>query len=124
MPAKILICDNEEPLRALVRASLAAGDYDLVEARDGDEALALARETHPDLLVLDMMMPGRTGLEVLQEVRRDPALARARVLILTARAQAEDRDAAAAEGADAYVSKPFSPLELAHVVDELLQHSR
>ena len=120
MGATVLICDNEEPLRALVRASLEPGDYSIVEARDGDESLEEARRVRPDLIVLDMMMPGRTGLEVLGELRRDDELARTPVIMLTARTQATDHDAAVSAGVDRFLPKPFSPLELAKAVDELL----
>jgi two-component system, OmpR family, phosphate regulon response regulator PhoB len=116
----VLVCDNEEALRELVRDSLEDEDYDLVEARDGDEALVVARRTRPDLIVLDMMMPGRSGLEVLLELRRDPVLARTPVIMLTARTQSVDRDASAAAGANRFVAKPFSPLELVAVVEEVL----
>lgn len=116
----VLICDNEAPLRALVSAALDRNDYRVVEARDGDESLELARSERPDLIVLDMMMPGRTGLEVLDEIRRDSELTDTRVVMLTARAQASDREAVLQAGADRFVAKPFSPLELAGIVDELL----
>ncbi|MEX2210513.1 MAG: response regulator [Gaiellaceae bacterium] len=120
MAATILICDNEDVLRELVRASLAPASYRLVEARDGDEALEAARRERPDLVLLDMMMPGRSGLDVLAELRGDPELAATPVLMLTARTQEGDRAAAAAAGADGFVSKPFSPQELAEVVERLL----
>ena len=122
MAHTVLVCDNEEALRELVRDSLEDEDYDLVEARDGDEALVVARRTRPDLIILDMMMPGRTGLEVLLELRRhpDPVLARTPVIMLTARTQSVDREAAAGAGANRFVAKPFSPLELVAVVEELL----
>jgi CheY-like chemotaxis protein len=116
----VLVCDNEEPLRALVLAALDDGRYRLVEARDGDESLELARSERPDLVVLDMMMPGRSGLQVLDELRREPDLRDTPVVMLTARAQATDRDTALGLGADRFVSKPFSPLELASVVEEVL----
>ena len=118
----VLICDNEEPLRALVRAALDGSGYSIAEARDGDESVDLARELRPDLIVLDMMMPGRTGLEVLAELRADESFADTRVIMLTARAQAADRDAATDAGADRFLPKPFSPLELAAAVDELLDN--
>jgi CheY-like chemotaxis protein len=70
--------------------------------------------------VLDMMMPGRSGLDVLQELRKDPELENTPVVMLTARARQSDRDAAVAAGADRYLSKPFSPLELISVVEDLL----
>ncbi len=120
MPSKVLVCDNEELLRALVRGALEIGDYEIVEARDGDESVELARSCEPDLIVLDMMMPGRTGLEVLQELRAEPRFAKTPVVMLTARAQAVDRDAATAAGADRFLPKPFSPLELVSIVEQLL----
>lgn len=117
---KVLVCDNEEPLRALVRGALDLGGYEIAEARDGDESLDLARTWEPDLIVLDMMMPGRTGLEVLAELRAENRFSETPVIMLTARAQAQDRDAALAAGVSRFLPKPFSPLALAAVVEELL----
>ena len=119
-PNTVLICDDEEVLRALVRATLDDGAYRVIEAEDGDQSLELAREVRPDLIVLDMMMPGRSGLDVLREVRSDPELAATPVVMLTARARVSDRDAALTAGADRYLAKPFSPLELISVVEELV----
>ena len=116
----VLVCDNEEPLRALVTAALAPAEYRIVEARDGEETLRLARTERPDLILLDMMMPALSGVEVLRELRADADLSRTPVIILTARAQASDRAAAARAGADEFVTKPFSPRHLARVVDEML----
>lgn len=119
--ARVLVCDDERVLRALVRATLEREGHLVEEARDGDEALALALARPPDLIILDMMMPGRTGLEVLRELRRrDGVAGTTPVVLLTARAQAEDREAAAAAGADRYLPKPFSPLELARLAAEVL----
>jgi CheY-like chemotaxis protein len=120
MDSTILVCDNEEVLRGLVRASLDGNGYTLVEARDGDEAVEQARLVQPDLILLDMMMPGKSGLEVLAELRRDPELRDIPVVMLTARAQVTDREAARLAGADRFLAKPFSPLELVYVVKELL----
>ncbi|MEN3311586.1 MAG: hypothetical protein V7645_915 [Actinomycetota bacterium] len=120
MESTILVCDNEEILRGLVRASLDGNGYTLVEARDGVEAVEQARLVRPDLILLDMMMPGQSGLEVLAELRRDPELRGIPVVMLTARAQVTDRDAAHLAGADRFLAKPFSPLELDGVVKELL----
>ena len=120
MPPTVLVCDNEEALRALVRGALDLGDYEIVEAHDGDESLELARSCDPDLIVLDMMMPGRTGLEVLAELRTEDRFAATPVIMLTARAQAQDRQAAIDAGVSLFLPKPFSPLELASVVEELL----
>jgi CheY-like chemotaxis protein len=124
MAPTVLICDNEDVLRLLVLATLNDGGYELVEARNGDEALELARKVHPQLIVLDMMMPGRTGLEVLLELRQEPEFANTPVVMLTARTQEADRAAAEAAGADRFLSKPFSPLELAALVEELLDEAR
>ncbi len=120
MESTILVCDNEEILRGLVRASLDGNGYTLVEARDGDEAVEQARLARPDLILLDMMMPGRSGLDVLAELRRDPDLRGIPVVMLTARAQVTDREAASLAGADHFLAKPFSPFELDCVVKELL----
>lgn len=120
MPATVLVCDNEQPLRALVRATLEGHGYEIAEARDGDEAVDCARRLRPDVIVLDMMMPGRSGLEVLAELGADPATAEIPVVMLTARSQAAHREAAARAGAARFLAKPFSPRELAALVAELL----
>ncbi len=117
--ATVLICDDEEVLRALVRATLDAERHSVFEASDGDEALDQARRVLPDVILLDMMMPGKTGLDVLSELRREPQLAKTPVVMLTARTQAADRDAAALAGATRFLAKPFRPSELAASVDEL-----
>jgi CheY-like chemotaxis protein len=120
MRPRILVCDNEAPLRALIVAAVAGSAYDVHEARDGDESLRLARELEPDLIVLDMMMPGHTGIEVLEELRSEERFRETPVIMLTARAQATDRAAAANAGATRFISKPFSPVELGMIVEELL----
>jgi len=116
---KVLVCDDEEVLRSLIRATL-EGDFEIVEATSGDATLGKARAERPDLIVLDMMMPGTSGLDVLNELRSDPELASIPVLMLTARTQRSDRDAALNAGADRFLAKPFSPIELAGVVTELV----
>jgi CheY-like chemotaxis protein len=120
MLPKVLVCDNEEALRALVRGALELGDYEIFEAHDGNESVELAQSCQPDLIVLDMMMPGRTGLEVLAELRAEDRFAETPVIMLTARAQAEDRQAAVEAGVSRFLPKPFSPLELACIVEDLL----
>lgn len=123
MRPRVLVCDNEPALRALVLAALGQSGYELCEARDGEESLQLARELEPDLIVLDMMMPGLTGLEVLSELRSEDRFQATPVIMLTARAQASDRIAAADAGVSRFVAKPFSPLELASIVDELVHEA-
>jgi CheY-like chemotaxis protein len=121
MASKVLVCDNEEALRELVRGALELGDYEILEARDGDQSLDLARKFQPDLIVLDMMMPVRSGLEVLAELRAEQRFAETPVIVLTARAQAADRATALEAGATRFLPKPFSPFELASTVEELLE---
>jgi CheY-like chemotaxis protein len=116
----VLVCDDEPVLRMLVRATLDQGDYTVVEACDGDEAISRAGSHQPDLILLDMMMPGRSGSDVLRELRADPATAQTPVIMLTARAQATDREAMNLAGADHYLTKPFSPVGLAALVEEVL----
>ena len=119
----VLVCDDEQVLVELIRASL-DGRYAIVEAGDGDEAVRRARDCRPDLILLDMMMPGRSGLDVLREVRRDADLAQIPVVMLTARTQATDREAAEEAGADSFLGKPFSPTELVAVVAAALEQKR
>jgi DNA-binding response OmpR family regulator len=120
---KILIADDEENLRLLVRTTLEDPDYCIIEAADGTEALRLIREEKPDIILLDWMMPGMTGIEVLQAVKAEAALAATPVVMLTAKAQAADRERGLQLGASEYLFKPFSPLELLTVVERILQAS-
>ncbi len=116
-----MLVDDDATLRTLLRVTLPSDGFEVTEAADGDEALALARELHPDVILLDMMMPAKSGIEVLAELRRDAELAETPVIMLTARTQAADRDAAALVGATRFLTKPFSPSELAASVDELVR---
>jgi DNA-binding response OmpR family regulator len=114
--ATILICDDEAPMRQLIAASLDGTGHTVLEAKDGASAVELARLHRPDAVVLDVMLPDRSGLEVLAEIRAEVTLAHVKVIILTARAQRMDHDAAVAAGADRFMAKPFRPSQL---VDEL-----
>ena len=115
--ATILVCDDDPSLRELVRAVLGPS-YRFVEAADGIEALTLARELRPDLIVLDVMLPALSGIEVLEALRQDDELRSLRVIVITAWSHAEV-DAHVA-GADRFVSKPFDPDDLSAAVEELL----
>lgn len=122
--ATVLVCDDQPALRELVRAALAEGDYEIVEARTGAESLRLAKEFHPDVVVLDMVLPDRSGLDVLTELRRDPALVLTRVILCSAGISSVDSRVVASLEVDRYLPKPFSPLELASLVDNLVTGSR
>ena len=114
----ILVCDDEPTLRELVRAVLGPG-YRFVEAADGREALAVANDVEPDLIVLDVMLPGLSGIEVLVALRRDERLRSTPVIVITAWSHTETEVITA--GADAFVSKPFDPDVLSQTVEELLR---
>lgn len=116
----ILVGDDDEMIVDLVRFRLERDGYRVITARDGEEALNSAREHRPDLCVLDVMMPKLSGVEVLQELRRDPELARLPVILLTARGQDVDLDRGFDAGANDYVTKPFSPSELRQRVRQQL----
>jgi len=120
VPQTVLVCEDEEALRALVRAVLAPSGCEIVEARDGDESLDLARAHEPDLIVLDLMMPGRSGLQVLDELRSESRFETTPVIVLSARAQVADREAVTRAGATRFMTKPFSPRELYTEVTGLL----
>ena len=115
--ATVLICDDEPSLRELIRISL-DGPYRFFEADDGEQSLALARSERPDVVILDMMMPRRSGLEVLSELRREEDLADTRVIVLTA--QPATREQALREGADVVMVKPFEPEQITAAVEEVL----
>ena len=119
--ATVLICDDEPALRELIRVSL-NGDYDFAEADDGVECLEVARRIRPDVIVLDVMMPRRSGLEVLGEMRQDETLAETAVIVLTAQPAA--RDDALRGGANMVIEKPFTPDAIATAVEEVLAGRR
>jgi CheY-like chemotaxis protein len=113
----ILICEDEAALRELVRVSLGAG-YGFIEAADGTEAVELAKRHRPDVVVLDLMLPGLSGLDVLARLRDDENGRRLPVVVISAWSDA--RDEAFAAGADRFVLKPFIPDDLRAVVEELV----
>jgi CheY-like chemotaxis protein len=100
--------------------TLEIGDYKILETDNGIDALDMAIKERPDLIVLDVMMPGMTGYEVCRHIKTNPELVHTKVLILTAKGQQTDREAAKEVLADYYLSKPFSPMELLKMVEEIL----
>jgi CheY-like chemotaxis protein len=117
---RVLIVDDDPLIRRVVRAVLEDAAYDLAEAGTGEEALAAAARRPPDVVLLDVMMPGMDGFEVATRMRGDPRLEGLVIVMLTAKDGAEDRRRGLASGADRYLTKPFSPLELIAVVEEAL----
>lgn len=120
----VLVADDDMDIRELVVFKLEQSGYDVVAVPDGEAALASIRENPPQVVILDIMMPGRSGLDVLHEIRSDDALRDVRVILLTARSRDLDVDAGFSTGADDYVIKPFSPRELVHRVESLLSRRR
>ncbi|MDQ2816035.1 MAG: response regulator [Actinomycetota bacterium] len=118
--ATILLAEDDADIRLLVTLKLRQAGYQVREFGDGLSAVADAREHPPDLAILDIMMPGMSGLEVCQELRKDLATAKIPVILLTAFAQEADITAGLAAGADDYIVKPFSPRDFASRVDAVL----
>ena len=117
----VLIADDESSIRLLVHATIESDDYTVVEAADGAQALALAQELKPSLVLLDVQMPGQSGLEVLRSIKADPTLKATRVILLTSKGQERDIEVGLIAGADFYLTKPFSPLDLLTRVEEALE---
>lgn len=118
----VLIADDDSTIRKVVRATLEDGEMEILEAADGEDALRLVRERHPDLVLLDVMMPKLSGFEVCDEIKADPSTSDVSVIILTVLAGARDRERGA--NADAYFAKPFSPVALLEKIDDLLGAER
>jgi two-component system, OmpR family, alkaline phosphatase synthesis response regulator PhoP len=117
----VVVAEDDEDILLLVATRLKRDGFDVITARTGVEALALVREHRPQLVVLDIGMPPPDGLEVVRQIRADVDVGDTRLLLLTAKAQESDVRRGLAAGADAYVSKPFSPAELSARVKELLE---
>lgn len=116
----LLIADDEPAILDLVRFTLEDPQVRIVEASDGAAALQLAQQVRPDVALLDVKMPRLSGLDVCRRLRELPECAHTRVVLLTAAAQAQDRQRGLAAGADHYLTKPFSPLALLTLVRSLM----
>ncbi len=117
---KILVCDDDPNIRNIIDFGLQAEGFQVLAGADGREALALARREAPDLVILDVMMPGSDGVEVCAALKQDEATRQIPVLLLTARTGKQDRDRGLAAGADDYITKPFSPGRLVEKVQSVL----
>jgi len=120
---KILIVEDEQDIADLVAFNLQRQEFDTIIAHDGIEGVELALQHIPDLIILDLMMPGKDGISVFKDLRRDPRTNTTPVIMLTAKAQTEDKIVGLEIGADDYVTKPFSPKELVLRVQALLKRS-
>lgn len=116
----VLVAEDDEDILLLVTTRLQRDGFDVVTASNGSDAIDLIRERRPEVAVLDIGMPPPDGLEVVRAVREDETLADTRLLLLTAKAQESDMRRGLEAGADAYITKPFSPAELSARVHELL----
>jgi two-component system alkaline phosphatase synthesis response regulator PhoP len=117
---KVLVIDDEAPIRLLCRVNLEAEGMDVIEAADGPSGLEKARAERPDVILLDVMMPGLDGWRVAEELLDDTGTSGIPIVFLTARAELRDRARGLDLGGVDYITKPFNPIELAPLVTDLL----
>jgi len=121
MRARIMLVEDQPEIRQLIRMTLEFGDFELAEAPDADAGWTLMQQRPPDLILLDVMMPGSMdGLELCRRLRQHPVLQAIPVILLTARSQQRDIEIGFEAGANAYLTKPFSPMELLDRIAGLL----
>ncbi len=124
MAGKILVVEDEHTIRELIVMVLSRAGYAYVEAADAREAEALVLNDQPDLILLDWMLPGISGMDFIKELRRDPDSRSIPVIMLTARGEEEDKVRGLKYGADDYITKPFSPRELLARIDAVLRRAK
>ncbi len=123
MSRRVLIVDDEPNIVTSLEFLMRGDDYEVRVARNGEEALQLAESFRPDIVVLDVMMPQRSGFEVCQKIRENPILRDAKIIMLTAKGREVEKEKGLDLGANAYVTKPFSTKELMNTVRGLLPRS-
>lgn len=121
---KILIVDDEEDIRNLLRITLEAEHYQVMEARDGDESLEVMKKNKPDLVILDVTMPKMSGWEVVERIRTDPELCLVPVVLLTSLTGSKNKIMGLKLGADEYIPKPFNPYELIIRIENLIKRTK
>jgi DNA-binding response OmpR family regulator len=121
---KVLVIDDEAPIRLLCRVNLEAEKMEVLEAADGESGLETARAEKPDVILLDVMMPGMDGWAVAERLFEDAATSQIPLVFLTARAELRDRARGLELGGVDYITKPFNPVELASIVEDLLERVR
>jgi len=117
---KVLVADDEHNIRHILDFSLHAEGFDVLSALSGEDAFNMAVNESPDLVILDVMMPGQGGIETCRKLKKDKRTARIPVVLLTAKSSSSDREAGLAAGADKYVTKPFSPQKVIEIVQDIL----
>jgi len=117
---KVLIADDEHNIRHILDFSLHSEGFDVISAANGEDAFTLAVSEKPDLIILDVMMPGQGGIETCRQIKADERVAEIPVILLTARASRQNREEGLAAGADEYITKPFSPQKVINVVQNFL----
>src|SRR3989441_10192340 len=120
MGARVLVVDDEAPIRLLCRVNLEAEGMEVLEAGDGPSGLEAARREHPDVVLLDVMMPGLDGWRVAEELLEDPETSGIPIVFLTARAELRDRARGLDLGGLDYVTKPFNPVDLARLIRDVI----
>lgn len=124
MSMRILIVEDQPDIRQLIRMTLEFGSHELHEADNGDDGYHMAKALQPQIMLLDIMMPGSMdGLQVCARLKKDPKYQGIKIVLLTARGQQTDIAAGMEAGADAYLIKPFSPLELMDKIAEFEAHA-
>ncbi|MDP9490591.1 MAG: response regulator, partial [Actinomycetota bacterium] len=123
-PTRVLVVDDEAPIRLLCRVNLEAEGMNVLEAADGIAGVETARAERPDVILLDVMMPGMDGWQVAEQLVEDEATSHIPLIFLTARAELRDRARGLELGGVDYITKPFNPVELASVVEGLLERVR
>ncbi|MBI4321870.1 MAG: response regulator [Chloroflexi bacterium] len=124
MRKTVLVVDDELPVRSLIRRALEMGTYAVLEARDGEEGLEIARERHPDLVLLDIRMPKLDGHEVCRRLKADPSTAHVEVVMVSGNSDPESVQRSLDAGAFAFLSKPFRITELLDTVEKALGNGR
>lgn len=120
---KVLVVDDEANIRQVLKYNLELDGYEVIQAKDGEEALEKVQHA-PELILLDIMMPGIGGLEVCKQLKKDPATCKIPIFMLTARSQINDIEEAFRAGADDYLTKPFEPKELNQKISAKLENYR
>ncbi|MEY8830491.1 response regulator transcription factor [Sedimentitalea sp. XS_ASV28] len=123
MGRHVLLIEDEPNIIEAIRFLLTRDGWDVGTHSDGSDAIEVIRAASPDLVILDLMLPGKSGMEILRDLREIPALAGLPVLMLTARGQSRDRDMAEKAGVSRFMTKPFSNAEVLTAVRDLLAHA-